>query len=190
LGATLIREHDCDVKMPSDLDAQAGSMIADVGAGDGAFPIPIARAVAPDGRAIAVDISDSALNKLRERAAHENTTNVDAVLGAVDDPHLSLGQIDGVLIHNAYHEMTEHEAMLRHIRAALKPGGRLLIVEPMHEASRGLPRDQQVAKHNIEAGIVEEELGVAGFDIVERDDNFIKFTAVPGGLWLILATRK
>jgi predicted methyltransferase len=172
------------------LGAQPGSMIADVGAGDGFFTVRIARAVAPNGRAVAVDISDSALTKLRERAARENTGNIDVILGAIDDPHLAVGRFDAALIHNAYHEMSEHEAMLRHIRAALKAGGRLLVVEPIHDSSRGLPRDQQVAKHDIEANVVDGELKAAGFDVVERDDSFIKFTGVPGGFWLILASVK
>src|SRR5437870_3792872 len=105
-------------------------------------------------------------------------------------PDRAVAQSDAELIHNAYHEMTEHDAMLRHIRAALKPGGRLLVVEPLHDASRGLSRDQQVAKHDIEPDIVNGELRAAGFDVVERDDNFIKFTGVPGGFWMILARSK
>ena len=172
------------------LGADPGSVIADVGAGHGAFTIPMARVVGPNGRAVAVDISESALTKLRERAANENVTNVDIILGAVDNPHLPVAQLDAALIHNAYHEMTAHEAMLGHIRAALKPSGRLLIVEPLHDTSLGLPREQQVAKHDIEPGIVEGELKAAGFDVVERDDSFIKFTGVPGGFWLILARRQ
>jgi SAM-dependent methyltransferase len=141
-------------------------------------------------QAVAVDISASALAKLGERAARENAANIETILGASDDPHLAVGQFDGALIHNAYHEMTEHEPMLRHIFDALKPGGRLLIVEPMHDSSKGLPRDQQVAKYDIEIDIVEQELRTVGFDIRERDETFIKFTAVPGGFWLILAQRK
>ena len=172
------------------LGAQPGSMIADVGAGDGFFTVRIARAVRPSGRVVAVDISEPELKKLRERASRENASNVDAILGTADDPHLAVGQFDAALIHNAYHEMTEYDAMLRHIRAALKPGGRLLVVEPLHDASRGLPRDQQVAKHDIEPDIVNGELRAAGFDVVERDDNFIKFSGVPGGFWMILARSK
>jgi len=172
------------------MGAEPGSTIADVGAGDGAFTIPLARAVAPNGRAVAVDIAESALNKLRDRAARENVANVDVIVGTVDDPRLPVGRFDAVMIHNAYHEMTAHEAMLGHIRAALKPGGRFVVVEPLHESSRGLPRDQQVAKHDIEPGIVEGELKAASFDVVDRDDNFIRFTGVPGGFWLILARRQ
>jgi predicted methyltransferase len=171
------------------LGAQPGSLIADVGAGEGAFTIPIARAVAPNGRAVAVDIKDSALNKLRDRAARDGISNVDVVVGATDDPHLPAGQFDAVMIHNAYHEMTEHEAMLRHIYTALKPGGRFVVVEPMHDSSRGLTRDKQVAEHDIAIDIVDEELRAAGFEVLERDDAFVKFTGVPGGFWLIVARR-
>jgi len=171
------------------LDARPGALIADVGAGDGFYAVRIARAVAPNGRAVAVDISESALNKLRERVARDRVGNVDVVLGAADDPHLDEGRFDAVLIHNAYHEMTAYEPMLRRIQSALKPGGRFVIVEPLHETSRGLPREQQVANHDIERTIVEGELRSAGFEIVERDDEFIKFTGVPGGFWLVVARR-
>ena len=171
------------------LGAQSGSFVADVGAGDGAFTIPIARAVAPDGRVVAVDIAEAALSKLRDRAGREDVKNVDIVVGGIDDPHLPVDRFDAVLIHNAYHEMTEHDAMLRHIRGALKRGGRLVIVEPMHDSSRGLERDKQVAQHDIAIEIVDEELRAAGFEVVERDAAFIKFTAVPGGFWLLVARR-
>ena len=171
------------------LNAGAGASIADVGAGDGFFSVRIARAVGPSGHVVAVDISEAALSKLRERATRDGAT-VEAVLGAVDDPHLDAGRFDAVLIHNAYHEMTQHEAMLAHIHAALKPGGRLVIVEPMHDSSRGLSRDKQVAQHDIEAGIVEQELRAADFDVVERDNEFVKFTGVAGGFWLIVARRQ
>jgi len=171
------------------LGAQPGSLIADVGTGEGAFTIPIARAVAPNSRAVAVDISESALNKLRDRAGRENVSNVEVVVGVVDDPHLPDGKLDAVMIHNAYHEMTEHDAMLRHIRAALKPGGRLVVVEPMHDSSHGLTREEQVEQHEIAIVIVDDELRAAGFEVLERDDAFVKFTAVPGGFWLIMARR-
>jgi len=171
------------------LDARPGAVIADVGAGDGFYTVRIARAVAPTGRAVAVDVAESALNKLRERVTRDHVADVDIVLGAADDPHLGDGRLDAVLIHNAYHEMTAYEAMLRRIHSALKPGGRLVIVEPLHDTSRGLPREQQVANHDIERGIVESELRSAAFEIVEHDDEFIKFTGVPGGFWLIVARR-
>ena len=169
------------------LNAQPGASIADVGAGDGFFTVRIARAVAPAGHVAAVDISESALIKLRERATRDAVENIDVIVGAADDPHLAAGQYDAVLIHNAYHEMPEHEAMLGHIHSALKGGGRLIVVEPIHDSSRGKTRDEQVAKHDIEADIVDAELRAAGFEVVERDNHFVAFTDVAGGFWLIVA---
>lgn len=62
-------------------------------------------------------------------------------------------------------------------------------VEPMHESSRGLSREKQVEKHDIEIDIVDQELRTAGFEIVQRDTEFVKVTGVAGGFWLILARR-
>ena len=171
------------------LEARPGAVIADVGAGEGFYTVRIARAVVPGGRVVAEDIDQSALNKLGERVARENVGNVDVIFGAPDDPQLGTNRFDAVLIHNAYHEMVEHEAMLRHVYAALKPGGRFLLVEPMHDRNRGLLRAKQVAEHNLAIGIAERELRKAGFKIVRRDSKFVKFTKEPGAFWLILAQR-
>ena len=171
------------------LDARPGAVIADVGAGEGFYTVRIARAVAPSGRVVAEDIDQPALSKLGERVAKEKIDNVDVLLGAADDPQLGTNRFDAVLVHNAYHEMVQHDAMLRHIRAALKAGGRFVVVEPMHEKNRGLSRKKQVADHNIEIGIVARELSQAGFKIERRDAAFVKFTKEPGAFWLILARR-
>jgi predicted methyltransferase len=170
------------------LDARPGTVIADVGAGEGFNTIRIARAVMPGGRVVAEDIDEKALAKLRERADREHVENVQVVVGTADDPHLP-AQLDAALIHNAYHEMTAHEAMLARIRESLRPGGRLLVVEPMHESSRGLPREKQEANHDIEIGLVEEDLRAAGFEIQQRDLEFVKFKGVAGSFWLLLARR-
>lgn len=170
------------------LDAQPGTRIADVGAGDGFYTVRIARAVAPGGRVVAEDIDEKALAKLRQRADRDHVENVDVVLGAADDPHLPT-ELDAALIHNAYHEMSAHEAMLARIRESLRPGGRLLVVEPMHESSRGLPREKQEANHDIEIGLVEDDLRAAGFEIQQRDVEFVKFKGVAGAFSLLLARR-
>ena len=170
------------------LDARPGAVIADVGAGEGFYTVRIARAVMPGGRVVAEDIDEKALAKLRERADREHVENVEVVLGTVDDPKLPT-QLDAAFIHNAYHEMTAHQAILARIRESLRPGGRLLIVEPMHDSSRGLPREKQEANHDIEIGLVEDDLRAAGFEIQQRDIEFVKLKGDPGGFWLLLARR-
>jgi len=185
--AELERFHRVDEVLKL-LDARPGAVIADVGAGEGFFTVPIARAVVPGGRVIAEDIDEKALAKLRQRADREHVENVEVVLGTVDDPRLP-AQLDAAIIHNAYHEMTAHEAILTRIRESLRPGGRLLLIEPMHESSRGLPREKQEANHDIEIGLVEGDLRAAGFEIQQRDVDFVKFKGVAGSFWLLLARR-
>jgi hypothetical protein len=83
----------------SALQAEPGKRIADIGAGEGFYSIRIARAVGPTGRVTAVDVSEKHLEKLRARIQQDQVTNVDVVVGAVDDPRLPTGTFDAVLIY-------------------------------------------------------------------------------------------
>src|SRR6188768_188252 len=126
----------------------ANSVVADIGAGQGFFTTRLARAVAGQtGRVYAVDISAATLDRLRARIAAEGLTHVEPILGAPDDPKLPAATLDAALIVNAYHEMTEHQAMLAAIRRALKPGGRLVIVESFIAGQAGVPRANQESRH-------------------------------------------
>lgn len=156
------------------LGAKAGASIADVGAGPGFFTERLAAAVGPSGRVYAVDVDASALRRLKERVTSRGLTNVETIQGSVDDPKLPAGALDGALIVNAYHEMTEYHAMLTRIRAALKPGGRLVIVEPIGESTRTAGREAQTRQHQIAARFVQEEARVAGFKVVGLEDPFVQ----------------
>lgn len=106
--------------------------------------------------------------------------------------HPRCGVLDAVLIRNAYHEMTEHRAILKGVMSGLKPGALLVIIEGMHDNLLDQPREQQVKEHVIAPGIVETELREAGFDIVDRDDAFTRFPkerTITGGFWMIRARR-
>jgi ubiquinone/menaquinone biosynthesis C-methylase UbiE len=162
-------------KVPDIFEAMAvrpGASVADVGAGDGFLTVRLSRAVGPTGRVIAVDVSARALERLRARVDHEGLTNVETVKGDADDPHLASASLDAALIVNAYHEMADYQAMLQHLRSALKPDGRLVIVEPISDKRRDVSRDQQVAAHEIAVHFVEQEVREAGFRIRRFQDPF------------------
>src|ERR1051325_2664619 len=131
-GQTALSEADRIAELKqrviATLNLRPGSRAADVGCGDGYYTIPLARAVGVSGKVYAEDISEAELGKLKDRLATEALANVEVIKGAVDDPMLPLGTLDGVLVVNAYHEMTAHEAILRHIRDALKPGGTFVLM--------------------------------------------------------------
>lgn len=173
------------------LELKPGMRVADVGAGDGFYTERIARVVCPAGRVTAVDINEPALAKLKERVRLAGLSNVDAILGDPANPRLDSETYDAVLVYNSYHEMTEHESMVQHMYRALKPGGRLVMVEPIHEKNRALSRKEQIAIHEISLGIADSELAAAGFEVRAKNGSFIRFTdeADPGGFWLLVAVR-
>jgi ubiquinone/menaquinone biosynthesis C-methylase UbiE len=160
------------------LGAGPGSHVADVGSGDGFFSVRLARAVGPTGRVYAVDISADALSRLRTRLQSEGVDNVEIIAGETDDPRLPEATLDAALIVNAYHEMVQYREMLAHLRRALKPEGRLVIIEPITPRMRGEPRFRQVEDHEIAPWYVTGELREAGFHVLQVVDPF---TARPAG---------
>jgi ubiquinone/menaquinone biosynthesis C-methylase UbiE len=169
------------------LNVAPGAHVADVGAGDGFFTVRLARAVGPTGRVTAVDISREALDRLRARVSDDQLDNVDVVQGEASDPHLPAASLDGVLIVNAYHEMEDFGQMLVHLRRALKPGGRLVLVEPLDPRLRGDPRDRQTKQHSLEAGYADRELRAAGFDVIGLRDPLVRRGQREE--WLMVAER-
>lgn len=106
-----------------------GSVVADIGAGGGWFTIRLGRRVGANGTVYAEDIQRQMLEATSRRAAREGLTNVRTVLGTADDPRLPKGALDAVLIVDTYHELEDPVAMLRNIAAALKPQGRVGVVD-------------------------------------------------------------
>jgi predicted methyltransferase len=160
-----------------------GATVADVGAGDGFFTSRLSRAVGARGRVFAVDIDDKALERLRRRLQDERVQNVTVIKGAPDDPRLPERTLDAALIVNAYHEMPQYQSILAALRRALKPYGRLVIVEPVSESKRGRPRADQIRDHEIDPEYVLQDARAAGFRIVGLQDPFtIRSTTLE---WLI-----
>jgi predicted methyltransferase len=149
-----------------------GARVADVGAADGFFTTRLAKAVGRAGHVYAVDISDTVLERLRRRLVEESIGNVTVIKGTSSDPLLPAAALDAALIINAYHEMPEHRAMLDAIRTALKPTGRLVIVEPISDARRAAARDEQTREHEIAPEFVLQETRAAGFRIIGLEDPF------------------
>lgn len=106
-----------------------GATVADVGAGSGYFTVRLSTRVGPSGRVFANDLQPEMLKLLGARLARERIPNVALVLGSIDDPRLPPASIDLVLMVDVYHEFSEPQKMLRAIRIALKPNGRLVLLE-------------------------------------------------------------
>jgi predicted methyltransferase len=156
----------------SAMGVRSGATVADVGAGDGFFTSRLARAVGPDGRVFAVDVDEKALTRLQKRLEDEGIRNVFVVKGTPTDPRLPERTLDAALIVNAYHEMREHQQMLSALRSALKPDGKLVIVEPISDTRRSRSRGDQTKAHEIAPEFVLADARSAGFRIVGLQDPF------------------
>jgi ubiquinone/menaquinone biosynthesis C-methylase UbiE len=166
-----------------------GSHVADIGAGGGYFTVRLAGEVGSGGRVYAVDIDESSLSRLRGRLEADGLTNVEVIHGESDDPLLSDGTLDAVLVVDTYHEMTQHQAMLARLYRALTPGGRLVMLDfspPDPSASRA----GQTARHTIAMAIAERELADAGFDVLRRDESFAQAAGYRRSYqWMLVAQR-
>jgi tRNA A58 N-methylase Trm61 len=153
------------------LGVRPGMRIADIGTGLAIqHPIRIARGVAPEGSVTCVEISQAAVDRIRNRVADEHIANMNAQLGKTDDPLLAAGQFDAILISNAYHEFGEPQEMLKHICDALKADGTLVVVENYSIEHRKEARAEQAKRHDMAPEILERELAAAGFTVKERVD--------------------
>jgi ubiquinone/menaquinone biosynthesis C-methylase UbiE len=121
-------EEDPDLAMRL-IRVGRGSVVADIGAGSGYFTVRLARAVRNEGRVYAVDIQQGMLDLVQQRVARDRLTNVVPVLGTIDDPRLPAESLDLVLMVDVYHEFSQPQRMLQRIKEALKPGGRLVLIE-------------------------------------------------------------
>src|SRR5579884_1742968 len=140
-----------------------GATVTDLGCGSGYFTLRLSPAAGPNGTVLAEDIRRLPLMFLRVRALLRHEQNIRIILGTADEPGLPVGTVDAVLIANTYHEFAHPELILRHVRRALRPGGRLVIVD--REPG---PGGAEAGEHRIAAGVVEGEIVQAGFMVSAR----------------------
>jgi len=158
-----------------ELGVRQGAVIGDVGAGSGFATVRLSRAVGTTGRVLAIDIRDDIVARLQERVAAERLANVTVVKGDANNPRLDAASLDAALIIDAYHEMTEPEAMLAHLKRALKPGGRLVIVERTTAKTARLTREEQTKGHHLALPFLRRDLERAGFRIDHVVNEFTRY---------------
>ncbi len=130
--------------------------VADLGAGTGYFSARLARML-PQAKVYAVDIEPDMVRFLESRAQREGLPNVVAIQGAAADPRLP-EKVDLVLLVNVYHHIGAREDYFRRLRAALRPGGRVAIVDFKLDSPVGPPRAGRIA-HDV----VKAEMRAAGY---------------------------
>jgi len=168
-----------------ELGLHAGSAVADIGAGRGYFAFRLAERVGANGKVYAVDIDESDLQGLARRAREQNLSQIETVHGATDDPRLPDGCVDAILVVNAYHEMRDFDAMLQGMFRALRPRGRLAIID--EDSEPGKPRSSYQSSHEIPASLVEQDAERNGFRLLRRPKGFQRSSSTD---WYFLLFEK
>jgi predicted methyltransferase len=185
-GASWLEREDRDLEQKPDevirtMGLRDGDVVADLGAGTGYFTRRLAKAVAPSGRVYAVDIQPEMLALLKRNAEAAGLTNVVPVLGTADDPRLPPGSVDWILLVDVYHELQQPKAVLARMREALKPTGKVALVEYRLE---GLSAVHIREAHRMSPKQVLAEWEPAGFRLVKRHEflptqHFFVFEKAP-----------
>ncbi len=151
------REERTDLLI-ANLPLEDSSVVADIGAGTGFFSFPVARRV-PAGRVFAVDIQQEMLDIIERRKAKGGGSNIETVLGSTTNPNLPAETVDLAFIVDAYHEFSYPLEMSQAIFSALKPGGRLVLIEYRGEdAAVPIKRLHKMTQQQ-----ARKEMGAVGF---------------------------
>jgi SAM-dependent methyltransferase len=141
------------------------AIVADLGSGPGVFTIPLAREL-DKGVVYAVDVEPQQLDALRQRLLEANLHNVVPVLASFSTPHLPPAHLDLVLIVDTYHHIEDRIDYFRRLRTALRPGGRIALIEyKVGELGTG-----PAVEAKLPQGVRQEELSSAGFSLLRNFD--------------------
>ena len=155
------QKPDAVVRAPS---LTPGMTVADLGAGTGYFSRHLSAGVGANGSVLAVDVEPNLVEYIRRRAEKEGTPNVTPILASEDNPRLPAGTVDVILIVDSLHHIDARPDYLRRLRRALKPGGRIAVIDfKKEESSVGPPPEHRLARE-----VVMSEFALAGYRFVEE----------------------
>ena len=144
-----------------------GAVVADVGAGSGYMTVKLSNRVGPTGKVYANDIQSEMLRLLGLRLKANGISNVTLVQGEPDDPKLPASTLDLELLVDVYHEFSAPQTMLRHLRDALKPTGRLVLLEYRKED----PRIPIRPEHKMSVAQAKLEVEAEGYTLSQVDES-------------------
>jgi FkbM family methyltransferase len=115
-------------KIVSNMGLDVDHIVADIGAGSGYYSFRIAKLV-PEGKVLSVDIQPEMLALIKKQKATNKVKNIEVVLGTIDNTNLLANSIDAAIMVDAYHEFSHPFEMIDSIYKALRPSGRIFLLE-------------------------------------------------------------
>lgn len=163
----LNRQHK-PVELMDQIGLKEGMVIADIGAGRGRMTVFFASRVGENGLVLANEIDPDALEYLENRCRQNQIANVRTFLGTVVDPQLPEGKADIVFMISTYHHLEKPVELLRHTLPALKPGGKLVIVE------RDPRKTGQTSSESTSQATLIRQASEAGFTLVKVNTELLE----------------
>lgn len=162
-----------------------GLTMADIGAGFGAWTIGFSEAVGPSGRVYATEIGEQQLASLGETIMKRGLTNVGLLEAGERSTNLPAACCDAILVRDVYHHLTAPEDIVSSLAAALKPGGRLVVIDfgprPNSDIPEGVPANR--GGHGVPPAVVVAEITAAGLTHVSSDPDWSGTTGQSGLLF-------
>lgn len=165
------------------MDWKPGTVVADIGAGDGRYAFAAAQIVGPSGKVFATEIDTEKLAKLRSEVAKRHVNNMVVLESKEADTNLPAQCCDAIFLRRVYHHLTKPSEFDAALLRSLKPGGRIAIIEFPPRAGlepvEGVPANR--GGHGIPQDIVIQELTAAGFRMTRtvadwpNDDYLVLF---------------
>jgi ubiquinone/menaquinone biosynthesis C-methylase UbiE len=151
------------------LEISAGSVVGEIGAGDGTLTLAMAKAVGDEGRVFTNDLNKERMAGLEKAATNAGLKNVTVVEGREAETNFPDQCCDAIFMRNVYHHFGDPPAMNASLLKSLKPGGRLAIIDfgPPPGAESANPSERgKDGHHGVTTPTVERELKAAGFEII------------------------
>ncbi len=152
------------------LGIENGSVIADVGAGDGDQTLAIARYISPDGTIYSTELGTESVKKLTNSIENSDFENITVLEGHPDRTNLPKQCCDAIFLRRVYHHITNPDSFNASLFASLKPGGRLAIIDFEPRGAEAEPEERSSgSQHGVTAETVVTELSEAGFKFISSE---------------------
>ncbi len=168
------------------MEWKPGTIVADIGAGDGSYSFAAAERVGPSGRVFATEIDEKKLKELRAEVKKRNLQNVAVIESADADTKLPAACCDAIFLRRVYHHLTKPAEFDANLMRSLKAGGRLAIIDfpprPDLEPVKGVPANR--GGHGVPQKLVIDELTAAGLQVEKIIEDW------PGDSYCVLFVKK
>lgn len=170
------------------LELKPGMTVAEIGGGSGSMTVEMAKRLGPGGRVYSSELSDKSRSDIRDAAKQAQLENVIVLESGQATANLPEACCDAIFMRNVYHHFTQPADMDRHLAAALKPGGRLAVIDFAPDAGSQLPDGvpENRGGHGVKPALVIDELTAAGLTSTGPSSAWPEGAPKPGEGFLVL----